>query len=272
MAKTIFITGASRGFGKIWAEAFLKRGDKVAATARDINTLNGLKSKYGDALLPIQLDVTNREDSFKAIQKAKDNFGQIDVVINNAGYGLFATIEEASEQEVRDQIEANVFGLLWVTQAALPILRAQGHGHILQVSSALGVATLPVLGIYNASKWAVEGLSETLATEVKAFGINVTIVEPNGFTTDWGGASAVHAKSLDAYDGVRQALKAGNTDDAYGKPEATTEAIFKLVDSANPPLRLFLGKVALPWVKQVYAERLATWEEWNEVAVKAHGK
>ena len=181
MAKTIFITGASRGFGKIWAEAFLKRGDNVAATARNIHTLDDLKNKYGKALLPIQLDVTNREKSFKAVQQAKDYFGQIDVVINNAGYGLFGTIEEASEQEVRDQMEANVFGLLWVTQAALPILRTQGHGHILQVSSALGVATLPVLGIYNASKWAVEGLSETLATEVKAFGINVTIVEPFAF-------------------------------------------------------------------------------------------
>ncbi len=272
MAKTIFITGASRGFGRIWTEAFLKRGEKVAATARDINTLNDLKRKYGDALLPIQLDVTNREASFKAVQNAKDFFGQIDVVINNAGYGLFGTIEEASEQEVRDQIEANVFGLLWVTQAALPILRAQGHGHLLQISSALGVATLPVLGIYNASKWAVEGLSETLSTEVKAFGINVTIVEPNGFTTDWGSVSAVHAKSLDVYDGVREALKAGLTDDVYGNPEATSDAILKLVDTTNPPLRLFLGKVALPWVKQVYTERLATWEEWNDVAVQAHGK
>jgi len=272
MAKTIFITGASRGFGKIWAEAFLKRGDKVAATARNTSTLNELKSQYGDALLPIQLDVTNREASFAAIKKAKEYFGQIDVVINNAGYGLFAAIEEASEQEARDQIEANVFGLLWVTQAALPVLREQGHGHILQVSSALGVATLPVLGIYNASKWAVEGLSETLAAEVKAFGINVTIVEPNGFSTDWGGASAVHAKSLDAYDDVKAALKAGFNDDAYGKPEATSDAILKLVDSTNPPLRLFLGKVALSWVKQVYADRLATWEEWKEVAAEAHGK
>lgn len=272
MAKTIFITGASRGFGRIWAEAFLKRGDKVAATARNINTLNDLKKQYGDALLPIQLDVTNRQASFDAIKKTKDYFGKIDVVINNAGYGLFATIEEASEQEARDQMEANVFGLLWVTQAALPVLREQGHGHILQVSSALGVATLPVLGLYNASKWAVEGLSETLASEVKDFGINVTIVEPNGFTTEWSGPSAVRSKELEVYDDVRAAFKAGLTDDAYGKPEATIDAIFKLVDSTNPPLRLFLGKVALPWVKQVYADRLATWEEWSKVAVEAHGK
>ena len=272
MAKTIFITGASRGFGKIWAEAFLKHGYKVAATARNIDSLKELTTQYGDALLPIQLDVTNREACFAAIEKTKEHFGRIDVVINNAGYGLIGAIEEASEQEARDQIDANVFGLLWVTQAALPVMRAQGNGHIIQLSSALGVATLPVLGIYNASKWAVEGLSETLATEVKAFGINVTIVEPNGYATDWGGSSAVHTQSIKAYDGVKAAFEAGLTEDSYGIPEATADALLKLVDSSNPPLRLFLGKVAFPWVKQVYEERLATWEEWKEVAVEAHGK
>lgn len=272
MAKTIFITGASKGFGKIWASAFLKRGDNVVATARNVSALADLVNQYGNAILPITLDVNNRAQCFDAIKKAKDHFGTIDVVINNAGYGLFGSIEETSEQEARDQIETNVFGLLWVTQAAIPVMREQGKGHILQVSSALGVATLPVLGIYNASKWAVEGLSETLAAEVKGFGINVTIVEPNGFSTDWGGASAIHATPLKVYDGVKAAFQAGITEDSFGKPEATTDAILKLVDSKNPPLRLFLGKVALPWIKQVYAERLATWEEWKDVAEKAHGK
>ncbi len=164
MAKTIFITGASRGFGKLWAEAFLKRGDNVIATARDTNTLNQLKATYGNQLLPLQLDVNKRADVFAAIEKASQQFGQIDVLINNAGYGLFGAIEETTEAEARAQIETNVFGLLWVTQAVLPVMRKQGHGHIVQVSSVLGVATLPTLGIYNASKFAVEGLSETLAT------------------------------------------------------------------------------------------------------------
>ncbi|HSC37143.1 MAG TPA: SDR family NAD(P)-dependent oxidoreductase [Chitinophagaceae bacterium] len=272
MAKTIFITGASRGFGKLWAEAFLQRGDKVAATARNTDTLKDLAHRYGNALLPIQLDVTNRAAAFAAVNKAKEHFGGIDVIINNAGYGLFGAIEETSEQEARDQVEANVFGLLWVTQAALPIMRAQGHGHIIQVSSVLGMATLPTLGLYNASKWAVEGLSETLATEVKGFGINVTLVEPNGFATDWGGPSAIHTQPLKAYDGVKAAFQAGMTEDIFGRPEATTSAILQLVDAANPPLRLFLGKVALPWVKQVYAERLAVWEEWKDVSAAAHGK
>lgn len=272
MAKTIFITGASRGFGKIWAEAFLKRGDKVAATARNLDTLKDLKATYGDALLPLQLDVTNRQDAFDAVNKAKEYFGHIDVLINNAGYGLVGTVEEATEEEARNQIEANVFGLLWVTQAVLPIMRAQGNGHILQVSSVLGIATLPVLGVYNASKWAVEGLSETLATEVKGFGIDVTIIEPNGFSTDWFGSSAVRSQAIPAYDGVKATFQEGLVDDIFGIPEATAEAVLKVVDSPNPPLRLFLGKVAEPWAKQVYAERLATWEAWSDVAAKAHGK
>jgi NAD(P)-dependent dehydrogenase (short-subunit alcohol dehydrogenase family) len=272
MAKTIFITGASRGFGKLWAEAFLKRGDKVAATARNLESLKDLIKQFGDAILPIQLDVNNREACIAAVKKAKDHFGSIDVLINNAGYGLFGTIEETTEQEARNQIETNVFGLLWVTQAVIPVMRNQKHGHIIQVSSALGIATLPVLGLYNASKFAVEGLSETLATEVKDFGINVTIVEPNGFATDWGGASAVHTQPMKEYDQVKEAFKAGLTDDAFGVPEATTDAVLKLVDSKNPPLRLFLGKVALPWIKQVYEQRLATWEEWQPVAEAAHGK
>ena len=271
MAQTILITGASRGFGRIWAEAFLDRGDKVIATARNTKALEGLVKKYGDAVLPLQLDVTNRAQSFAVIKKGYEHFGRLDVVINNAGYGLIGTIEETSEQEARNQLEANVFGLLWVTQAALPIMRQQGHGHIIQVSSVLGLATLPTLGIYNASKFAVEGLSETLATEVKDFGIDISLVEPNGFATNFFGDSSVYAQSIEAYDAVKEAFKQGITDESFGKPEATTEAILKLVDSPNPPLRLFLGKVALPWVKQVYTERLAEWESWDEVAVKAHG-
>lgn len=272
MAKTIFITGASRGFGKIWAEAFLKRGDNVAATARNLDTLKELKATYGDALLPLQLDVTNRQDAFDAVNKAKEHFGRIDVLINNAGYGLVGAVEEATEEEARNQFEANVFGLLWVTQAALPVMREQGKGHIVQVSSVLGIATLPVLGLYNASKWAVEGLSESLAAEVKGFGVDITLIEPNGFATDWFGPSATRSQAIPAYDGVKAAFQAGLSDDSFGVPEATADAVLKLVDSPNPPLRLFLGKVAEPWVKQVYASRLATWEAWSDVAAKAHGK
>ncbi len=271
MTKTILITGASRGFGKLWAEAFLKRGDKVAVTARNLDTLSDLKAKYGDAVLPIQLDVNNREDCFAAIKSAKDYFGRIDVLINNAGYGLFGAIEETSEKEARDQMETNFFGLLWVTQAVLPIMREQKSGHIIQVSSYLGLITLPVLGIYNASKFAVEGLSETLATEVAGFGIKVTMIEPNGFSTDWGGASAIQTQATETYAPLKQAFQEGLTPDMFGKPEATTAAIIKIVDSENPPLRLLIGKVAFPAVKHTYEQRLKSWEEWKEVSDDAHG-
>jgi NAD(P)-dependent dehydrogenase (short-subunit alcohol dehydrogenase family) len=272
MSKVIFITGASRGFGKLWAEAFLQRGDKVAATARNLDSLAGLSKKYGNALLPIKLDVTNRQAAFEAVQQAKDHFGRLDVIINNAGYGLFGTVEETTEEEARNQMDANFFGLLWITQAALPILREQRSGHIIQVSSVLGVVVLPILGVYNASKFAVEGLSETLAEEVKGFGINITLVEPNGYATDWSGPSATQTKPMAEYQPVRDAFAAAAAGDIWGVPEATTNAILGLVDNPNPPLRLFLGKMALPWAKQVYSNKLATWEQFEAVSTAAHGK
>jgi NADP-dependent 3-hydroxy acid dehydrogenase YdfG len=268
--RVFFITGASRGFGKIWAEALLKRGHKVAATARDIAHLDDLEKNYGDAVLPLKLNVNSREQSFEAIKQAKQHFGKIDVLINNAGYGLFGAIEETTEQEARDQIETNFFGLLWVTQAVLPIMREQKSGHIIQVSSMLGLATLPVLGLYNASKFAVEGLSETLATEVAGFGIKVTLLEPNGYSTDWSGASAFQTEPTAIYAPIKEAFAKGATPETWGKPEATVDALYKLIDSPNPPLRLLLGKVAYPLVKQNYEKRFAEFEEWKDVSEAAH--
>lgn len=273
MSKTIFITGASRGFGKLWAEAFLKRGDKVAATSRNVSGLQDLADTYGNNFLPIALDITDREAGLAAVNQAYQHFGSLDVVINNAGYGVFGAIEEVSEQETRDIFNANVFGTLWITQAALPIFRRQKHGHVIQLSSVLGVWTLPTLGIYNATKFAVEGLSEALASEVAAFGIHVTLIEPNGYTTDFGGASAVQSKAIAAYDGIKTGLAAaeGMLPEDFGKPEATIPAILKLVDAQNPPLRLFLGKLGYTKTQRVYQEKLDTWKAWEEVAVAAHG-
>src|ERR1700749_4643966 len=163
MTKTWFITGASRGFGRIWAQAALARGDRVAATARDVSTLDAL---HGENFLPLTLDVTDRAADFAAVQAAHEHFGRLDVVVNNAGYGLFGTVEEASEEEARRQLETNLFGALWVTQAALPIMREQGSGHILQVSSIGGIVAFPMVGLYNASKWGLEGFSESLGQGV----------------------------------------------------------------------------------------------------------
>ncbi|MES0026764.1 MULTISPECIES: SDR family NAD(P)-dependent oxidoreductase [unclassified Mesorhizobium] len=189
-SKVWFITGSSKGFGRVWAEAALARGDRVAATARDAGTLADLVAKYGDNVAAIKLDVTDKKAVEAAIAEAHKRFGRLDVVINNAGYGHFGAIEEVSEQEARDQIETNVFGALWVTQAALPIMRAQGSGHIIQISSIGGVNAFASLGLYHASKWALEAFSQSLSIEVAEFGIHVTLVEPGGFSTDWSGASA----------------------------------------------------------------------------------
>src|ERR1700689_936964 len=201
--KTWFITGTSRGFGREWAIAALERGDQVAATARDLASLDDLVAKYGDAILPIALDVTDRDADFAAVKRPHEPFGRLDIVVNNAGYGPFGMVEELSEAEIRAQLETNVLGALWVTQASLPFLREQGSGHILQVSSIGGISAFRNTGAYHASKWALEGLSQSLAQEVADFGVKVTLIEPAGYSTDWSGSSAVRSTPLPAYDEVR---------------------------------------------------------------------
>lgn len=272
-AKVWFITGTSRGFGREWTAAVLERGDKVAATARDVSTLDDLVAKYGDALLPIALDVTDRDADFAAVQAAHEHFGRLDVVVNNAGYGQFGFVEELSEAEARDQIETNVFGALWITQAALPYLRAQGGGHIIQVSSIGGISAFAGLGAYHASKWALEGFSQSLAAEVERFGIHVTLIEPGGFSTDWSGASAKRTTELEAYDGLRAdvARWRGERNAVPGNPEASAAAVLKIVDAENPPLRVFFGSAPLQIAKADYENRLRTWEEWQPVSELAQG-
>jgi NAD(P)-dependent dehydrogenase (short-subunit alcohol dehydrogenase family) len=271
--KVWFITGTSRGFGREWAIAALDRGDKVAATARDTATLTDLAEKYGDALLPIQLDVTDRDADFAAVKRAHDHFGRLDVVVNNAGYGHFGFIEELSEQEARAQIETNVFGALWVTQAALPYLRAQRSGHILQVSSIGGITAFQNVGIYHASKWALEGFSQSLAQEVEPFGIHVTLIEPGGFSTDWAGPSSKRSTPLPDYKEVHEAadkVRAQRTSKP-GDPAASAAAVLKIVDAPKPPLRVFFGELPLSLAKADYESRLATWEEWQPLSIEAQG-
>jgi short-subunit dehydrogenase len=243
----------------------------VAAAARNIDALKDFVEKYGENIMTISLDVTDRNAGIEAVRKVKDNFGVIDVLINNAGYGLFGTIEEATEQEARDQMETNFFGTLWMSQAVLPVMRSQKSGHIIQVSSFLGLVTLPILGIYNASKFAVEGFSETLASEIEDFGIHVTLVEPNGYATDWSGASSFRSQPMEVYDPIRKSFSELATPDIFGVPESTVNAIMQLVDTTNPPLRLLLGKIAYPAVRKSYEDRLASFEHWKEVSATAHG-
>ncbi|GAP52930.1 SDR family oxidoreductase [Streptomyces azureus] len=271
MSKIWFITGSSRGFGRQFVEAALERGDRVAATARTTDSLADLVAAHGEAILPLTLDVTDKAAVTEAVKRAHDHFGRLDVVVNNAGYGLFGTVEELTEQQVREQMETNFFGALWVTQAVLPLLRAQGGGHIVQISSVGGVTAFPNLGVYNASKWALEAMSEALAQEVAGFGIKVTLVEPGGFATDWAGSSATFAERLPAYDDLRAALAANWSNIEGGDPTATGAALLKIVDADNPPLRVFFGTSPLHLVPQVYAERLKAWEEWADVATQAQG-
>jgi len=270
-SKVWFITGTSRGFGRIWAEAALSRGDRVAATARNIETLTPLVDQYGDLVLPFALDVTDRESAKRAIDAAVAHFGQLDVVINNAGYGLFGMVEEVSETQARDQFETNFFGALWVTQAALPHLRAQGSGHIIQVSSIGGVTAFPFFGIYNASKWALEGMSQALAAEVKDFGIKVTLVEPMPYATDWSGSSARHAKAISDYDRVRDGVLEMFGQVPPGDPVFSVESLLQLADHEKPPLRLFFGKGGIASIGEEYASRLSEWQAWQTSSERATG-
>jgi len=271
--KVWFITGTSRGFGREWAIAALERGDKVAATARNTSTLDDLGAKFGDALLPIQLDVTDRDADFAAVKQAHDHFGRLDVVVNNAGYGHFGFIEELTEREAREQIETNVFGALWITQAALPYLRAQRSGHVIQVSSIGGITAFQNVGIYHASKWALEGFSQSLAQEVAPFGIHVTLIEPGGFSTDWAGSSSKRSEPLPDYKEVHEEadrLRSRRVSEP-GDPKASAAAVLKIVDAEKPPLRIFFGELPLQLAKADYESRINTWEEWQPVSIEAQG-
>lgn len=271
--KVWFITGTSRGLGRQWTIAALARGDKVAAAARDTAALADLVDAYGDAVLPIRLDVTDRAACFAAVKAAHDHFGRLDIVVNNAGAGQYGFVEELTEDEVRAQFETNLFGALWVTQAALPYLRAQGQGRILQVSSIGGVTAFPQLGAYHASKWALEGLSQSLAQEVAPFGVRVTIVEPGGFNTSWVGSSGQAARLPD-YAAAHRAADSARVDrmDLNRDPADSVAAIMAVVDAPEPPLRMFLGESPLPLVRVDYESRLTSWERWQPVATAGYGK
>jgi len=273
LAKVWFITGASRGFGRVWAEAALNRGDKVVATARKVAAVADLAERYGDAVLPLALDVTNAEQVRNVIAQAHAHFGKLDVVINNAGYALVSAVEEASDADIRAEFETNFFGALSVIRAVLPLLRRQGGGHILGVSSVAGVYASPIIGFYHASKWAFEALHESLAQEVKDFGIKVTLLEPGAYATDFGSQSSLKISArIDAYAGLRSKLFAYGANIEFGDPQATAKAILKMVDAENPPLRFFLGTEGLPVVRAAYADRLATWESWESLSNAAQGE
>ena len=276
MSKVWFVTGSSRGLGRNFVEAALSRGDKVAATARSTASFGELVATYGEAVLPLAMDVTDKAAVFESVKRAKEHFGRLDVIVNNAGYAQVGAIEELTEQELRDQLETNVFGAVWVIQAALPHLRAQGSGHIIQLSSAAGLIAMPLGGAYHASKWALEGLNEALAGEVAEFGVKVTVIEPGGFATRKGNnpdpLNNGHMAKIDpAYDGLRQRLGALAGGQPAGDPAAAARTLLKIVDSDTPPLRILFGQGFYPMIQQAYADRLKTWADWQDLSAEAQG-
>jgi NAD(P)-dependent dehydrogenase (short-subunit alcohol dehydrogenase family) len=264
------VTGAGRGLGRAFAEAAISAGDTVIATARTAEALLGLEEAYGGAVLPIVLDVTDRAAVRAAVTSAIDCLGRIDVLVNNAGYGLAGAVEELDELRLRRQFDVNFFGVVWCTQAVLPYMCKQGSGHIFQISSVGGVIALPYVGGYNASKWAVEGLSDSLAQEVGQFGIRVTIVELGPFRSDWNGSSLDHAEPLPAYDDImatrREQLSGAHAFTQQGDPARAAQALLSVLESNQPPLRLLLGRSAADIAPEVYRGRLAEWERWDDVA------
>ncbi|MBB5914069.1 NAD(P)-dependent dehydrogenase (short-subunit alcohol dehydrogenase family) [Nocardia transvalensis] len=270
MTRTWLITGASRGIGRRLTEAVLDYGDQVVATARRPEDLDDLAARYGSRILPVALDVTDAAAASRAVRQATDAFGALDVVVNNAGYGNSAPIEEMAEDDFRAQIETNLFGVVNVTRAALPVLRGQRSGVFVQFSSIGGrVGGTPGMGAYQTAKFAVEGFSEVLAAEVAPFGIEVVIVEPGGFRTDWQGSSmTLHPVGPD-YDQTVGAVNRyrRDTDGTQpGDPARAAQAVIDVVTQPKPPRRLLLGTDALTSARKAAELRAAETEAWAEVS------
>ena len=273
MQRTWFITGSLRGFGREIAKAALKRGDRVVATARKPDQLDDLLKEYGEQVLTFALDVTDSAAANRAIDATINSFGSLDTVVNNAGYADSGPIEEMSGESFRDQIETNLFGVVNVTKAALPIFHQQRSGHFLQFSSIGGrVGGSPGLGAYQTAKFAVEGFSEVLNAEVRPLGIKVTIVEPGGFRTDWGGSS-MHTSTVGAdYEdtvGAMNRFRESTVSTWRGDPKRAANILLDLVDLDEPPLRLLLGDGAVRSADKSSQERAAEAERWAEVSRSA---
>jgi len=268
-----FITGASSGLGQALAEAVLERGWRAAITSRNSNALDALASRYGERALALQLDVTDNASVERAVSAAEAEFGAIDVLVNNAGYGYLAAIEEGDDREIRDQFETNVFGLVAVTKRVLPGMRARRRGHIFNVSSLGGLVAFAATGYYHATKFAVEALSESLSHEVKPLGITVTIIEPGAFRTDWAGSSMVESGTIiDDYAetaGKRREATRRASGRQPGDPARAAKAIISAFEADEAPLRLLLGAAALTIARQRLDALRQNFDAWAETTLSA---
>jgi NAD(P)-dependent dehydrogenase (short-subunit alcohol dehydrogenase family) len=271
MSQVFFLTGSSRGLGRQIAEAALAAGHRLIATARRPETLAGLADRYGDQMLPLALDVTDAEAAKAAVAAGTEAFGRIDVVVNNAGYANLAAVEDIDLADFRAQVDANLFGVVNVTQAALPVLRRQGGGHVIQVSSIGGRLATAGLSAYQAAKWAVGGFSEVLAREAGPLGIKVTILEPGGMRTDWAGASMrvtpvsePYRETVGAMARVHEEL---GGDAALGDPAKVAQVVLAVAAMPEPPLRLILGSEAYAYAAQAARARAESDAAWRDLTV-----
>ena len=270
MTKIWFITGSSRGLGRSLTEAVLAKGDKVAATARNPEQLKDLADKYPGQLYAVKLDVTNKEQIISAVENTVQHFGRIDVLVNNAGFGIIGAAEAFSDEQVRSQLETNLYAPIEITRLVLPYMRKQGSGNILQISSVGGRVGNPGLSMYQAAKFGLSGFSEAISKEVADLGIHVTCVEPGGFRTDWAGDSMTYAPSVAGYETTVDAriefFKSGKFV-PMGDPEKAAQVMVNLVDSPEPPMHLVLGSEAIAILKQADASRTAEMEKWMPVSL-----
>jgi NAD(P)-dependent dehydrogenase (short-subunit alcohol dehydrogenase family) len=272
MSMVWFVTGSSRGLGRALVDAVLAKGDRVAATARpsEVELLSDLEAAYDDRIRVLPLDVTDEPAARAAVEAAKSAFGRIDVVVNNAGYGNVAPIEDASIDDIRAQIETNLFGTINVTKAALPLLREQGAGHFIQFSSIAGRIGPVGRGAYAAAKWGVEGFSETLAKEVGPLGIKVTVIEPGGFRTDFAGASTTMFVGRPEYAATVGAVVAFQTDfngKQPGNPALAAQVLIEIAAMDKPPFRLPLGSDAYAYSEQSEVARLEELRKWRDLTI-----
>jgi NAD(P)-dependent dehydrogenase (short-subunit alcohol dehydrogenase family) len=270
MSKVWLITGSSRGLGRALAEAVLAQGDRLVATARDPAQLADLAEHYGDRIRAVSLDVTDAQAANAAVQSAVEAFGRLDVLVNNAGYGDVGSIEDTSDAIFRAQIETNLFGVVNVTKAAIPVMREQAGGHIIQISSIGGRTNAPGIAAYQTAKWGVEGFSGVLAKEVGPLGIKVTIVEPGGFRTDWAGSSMTVRDSRPEYDatvGAMVAYRKNHAGTEQGDPAKAAAAILHIAQVEEPPLRLLLGSDAVYLAEQYDLARTESDLKWRELSL-----
>ena len=270
MEKIWFITGSSRGLGRSLTAAVLANGDKVAATARNTAQLNDLADQYPGQLFPVQLDVTSQEQINAAVESTIQHFGRIDVLVNNAGFGITGAAEAFTDEQVRSQLETNLYAPIAITRAVLPYMRKQRSGHILQISSIGGRVGSVGLTIYQSAKFGLSGFSEGLAREVAPLGIKVVVVEPGGFRTDWAGDSMTFAKSIEGYEssvGKRAELFQSGKFIPVGDPDKAAKVMIDVVEEPEPPLHLILGSEGIALVKNAELAKLAELEKWYPVSI-----